>query len=284
MTIPLWKKQIDDIICNNFDKSFAVFGTGSASEKVMWTFGILESKIKCFFDNNNSSKVFYGKPLYSIEQLHKVDVDIIIIASQWYDDIEKQIRDIDSNILIFSPFSNKVYSNNKVKIGRYTYGANFETIARPELINEIGSFCSINKSVKIGTEGNHPIDLITTHPLLYREKYSFFPNLLTDEDWDEYNGKITIGNDVWIGANVVILPGVSIHDGAIIAAGAIVTKDVPPYAIVGGVPAKLIRYRFNETVIKKLLIIKWWNWDDGKIKNNLNLFLNPEQFVEEFFE
>ena len=98
------------------------------------------------------------------------------------------------------------------------------------------------------------------------------------------NNPVTIGNDVWIGANVCILPGISIGDGAVLAAGAVITKDVPPYAIVGGVPAKVIKYRFSEDIIKKLLKIKWWNWEEEKVKKNKDLFYDPVKFVERFSE
>lgn len=83
---------------------------------------------------------------------------------------------------------------------------------------------------------------------------------------------IEIGNDVWIGANVTILRGVHIGDGAVIGANTLVNKDIPPYAIVVGCPARVIKYRFEETVIQKLLNLKWWNWTDEKIQRNLALF------------
>lgn len=99
---------------------------------------------------------------------------------------------------------------------------------------------------------------------------------------ESFNELVTIGNDVWIGANVVILQGVHIGDGAIIAAGAVVTKDVDDYAIVGGVPAKLIRYRFSERQIKAFKEIQWWNWNMDKIQENMELFYRPEDFLKKF--
>ena len=97
------------------------------------------------------------------------------------------------------------------------------------------------------------------------------------------NKPVIIGNDVWIGANVIILPGTWIGDGAILAAGAVITKNVEPYAIVGGVPAKIIKKRFSDKIIEKMLLIKWWDWEDSEIKKNLELFYQPEKFVEKFY-
>lgn len=93
---------------------------------------------------------------------------------------------------------------------------------------------------------------------------------------------VNIGNDVWIGQNVVILPGVTIHDGAVLAAGAVVTHDVPPYTIVGGVPAKTIKKRYSDEIVDKLLRIRWWDWLDEQIKENLELFYQPDVFLKKF--
>jgi tetrahydrodipicolinate N-succinyltransferase len=97
-------------------------------------------------------------------------------------------------------------------------------------------------------------------------------------------GGITIGNDVWIGYRAIMLPGIEIGDGAVIGAGAIVTKDVPRYAVVGGSPAKLIRYRFPQDIISKLLDIQWWQWDDDKIKSEAVTLTGPiETFIAKHF-
>ena len=125
--------------------------------------------------------------------------------------------------------------------------------------------------------------MVTSYPLAN-------PAVIT---WDEYvkrnprvvsnvSNSVKIGNDVWIGANVCILPGVNIGDGAVLAAGAIVTKDVLPYVVVGGVPAKIIKYKFSEYIITKLLEIKWWDWDEKSFKENVDYFYDPIKFVERF--
>jgi len=130
----------------------------------------------------------------------------------------------------------------------------------------IGKFCSIARYVSL-QEVNHNPDKLTT----YFIRRNFFENEKCPDETIS-KGKIIIGNDVWIGAGAHILSGVRIGDGAIIAAGSVVSKDVPPYAIVGGVPAKLIKYRFDRDVVNKLLEIKWWDWPSEKLKNSFNLF------------
>lgn len=98
-------------------------------------------------------------------------------------------------------------------------------------------------------------------------------------------GGVTIGNDVWVGHAAIILPGVSIGHGAVVGAGAVVTRDVPPYTIVGGIPAKTIRLRYSQDVIDKLLAIRWWDWDDEKIKREAASLTGPiEAFIKRHFK
>lgn len=129
-------------------------------------------------------------------------------------------------------------------VGKYSTG--YEQFwHKPKLIQSIGAFCNISADNVNIAGGNHPLSTVSTHAFFFHNKYHFVNE---NHSIDNYanNGKIIIGNDVWIGANVSILPGVTIGDGAVLAAGAVVNKNVPPYAIVGGVPAKIIKYRFDE--------------------------------------
>lgn len=178
-----------------------------------------------------------------------------------------------------------VFHKNVSYRGKIGYGS---FIGSDSDINaNIGRFCSIGTKVRTIT-GTHPTKLfISTHPAFYSIKkqagFSYVDKSFFEEDVyvDEDRHVSVIGNDVWIGSNVVILPGVHIGDGAIIAAGAVVTHDVEPYTIVGGVPAKQIRKRFDGDVIEKLLQIKWWNWSIEKIKNKAFYFKNYNIFLEE---
>lgn len=129
----------------------------------------------------------------------------------------------------------------------------------------IGKFCSLANQICIGP-GEHYLDRISTYPIQIRT---------LNKGWDNVfpkNNDTVVGNDVWIGNSVTILSGVTIGDGAVIAAGAVVTKNVPPYAVVAGIPAKIIKYRFSNTTISKLMQLQWWNKDIDWMKKNEKIF------------
>jgi acetyltransferase-like isoleucine patch superfamily enzyme len=145
-------------------------------------------------------------------------------------------------------------------IGRHSYGKpNIVLFAGDSARVSIGSFCSLASEIEVMPGGNHPTDMVTTYPLRRRLAGTEQPG----EPWSK--GDVAIGNDVWIGRGVKILGGVTIGDGAVIAAYSVVTKDIPPYAIAAGVPARVVRTRFSEEVVERLLRIRWWEWDDAAI-------------------
>lgn len=132
--------------------------------------------------------------------------------------------------------------------------------------SEVGKYCSISWNVTVGAI-SHPYENITTHAFAYVPEIGGFTKVK-----NQLNVKTIIENDVWIGCNSVILPGIKVENGAVIGAGSVVTKSVPPYAIVVGVPAKVIGYRFTMEQIDKLQQIKWWNFEKNIIKKYIQLF------------
>lgn len=156
-------------------------------------------------------------------------------------------------------------------VGKHTYGHQSIQIAKWDECHHvrIGNFCSLAQGLKIFLGGNHRTDWITTFPFGHIHQ-SIFPNF-DGRGHPASHGNVIIGNDVWIGSDVTIMSGVTIGDGAVIAANSHVVKDVPAYSIVGGNPAKVIRFRFSPEQIAKLLEVQWWNWEDSKINVHLPL-------------
>lgn len=162
--------------------------------------------------------------------------------------------------------------------GKHTYGPEPKMIGVPEVAigSKIGKFCSIAENLQFIVRGSHMMDWVTTYPF-----QAIWGMDVPLHDLPPHS-PIIIGNDVWIAANVKIKQGVTIGDGAVLATECFVTKDVPPYAVVGGNPAKIIKYRFTEEQIKSLLDIKWWDWEDDKIKELVPLLVsnNIDKFIQ----
>lgn len=180
--------------------------------------------------------------------------------------------------LVLSPFFSvpDPYHHPQISIGRHTYGL---TPASIQLFSPgdrvvIGSFCSISRSARFIGGGEHHTTRVSTFPFLTRI-FDREPerDLVPDR-------RIRIGHDVWIGAHAVILSGADVGNGAIIAAGAVVTGSVPDYAVVAGVPAKLIRFRFEEPLRAELARTAWWGWSDDEIRRRVDSFYgDPASFI-----
>ena len=167
---------------------------------------------------------------------------------------------------LFSKTLRKIFSQyHTIDIGMYSYGGCFSLRNVPPGI-EIGRYCSFARNINIQNR-NHPLQNKSLHPFFFNPRFG-----LVESDFLTRT-KLKIGNDVWVGHNACILPSVSdIGDGAVIGAGSIVTKDVPPFAIMAGNPAQIIKYRFSKEVIEKIIQSAWWNKNIEELKNNESEF------------
>lgn len=241
-----------------------------------------EKIIKIFYDSLlNHKKVNYRNRI-NVKKIIKNKIRSLFfrIFPDVKNAIENANKVINSEII-----QNKTYLGKECKIypkarlsnsiiGNYTY------IAENSIINNtiIGKFCSVGPNLISGW-GIHPTNGVATHPMFY-SKTSPINISLSSENKIEEIKQISIGNDVFIGMNVTILDGVSIGDGAVIGAGAVVSKDIPPYAIAVGNPIKVIKYRFTDDIINRLLSIKWWELNDEELCLVEKYFFKIENFIE----
>lgn len=151
-------------------------------------------------------------------------------------------------------------------VGRYSYVGVRSWVVH----TKVGSFCSIANDVNIGL-AKHSLEYLSTSPI-FTEKRNGTGHSWVDKSCFEPSEQTVIGNDVWIGFRAIIRGGIRIGNGAVIGAGAVVTKDVPAYAIVGGVPAKVIRYRYPQDVVERLEKVKWWEMEESVLRRNLSMF------------
>lgn len=166
------------------------------------------------------------------------------------------------------------YFLHHVEFGDYSYIARNANVSNVK----IGKFCSIGPNFCCGL-GLHPTNGISTAPMFYSTAKQNGVSFVKEVIYEEQK-QTTIGNDVFIGANVTIIDGVTIGNGAVIGAGAVVVKDVPPYAVAVGVPAKVIKYRFDQDIIEKLLKIEWWNWSAEELQKVADKEFDVFEFVK----
>lgn len=174
-------------------------------------------------------------------------------------------------------YFNEKYNNTV--IGKYTYGYEF---LQNNHVMSIGAFTSIGPGQTV-VPNDHRLDWVSTSPILSLEEFGFSRINKMNDYCPENKREVVIGNDVWIGSNCIIFEGVTIGDGAVIAAGSIIRKDVPPYAVVVGVD-RIAKYRFAPEIIEKLLQIKWWQWEDEQINECLDDMYDIKEFIKRWQE
>lgn len=178
------------------------------------------------------------------------------LAKKWGGDVWKQ-QSIDIQPVTWGKYS---YADEDIEVS-FAENANLT----------IGKFCSIGRGCRIILGGNHRTDWISTFPFS-----ALFPDSPVIADYQVSKGNVTIGNDVWIGAGVTILSGVTIGDGAVIGAGSVVVRDVEPYSLVAGNPARFKKYRLDNAVIARLLELKWWDWPENEIKEFIPVLMSGD--------
>lgn len=307
MTTIILRKEISetmynlDLIKNGIEsclrlghKNFVIYPFGEigmqTQELLNKCYGIKES----FIIDKNLSK--YNNEIKSLEYLKEVDCSkyIFLVASINNDIREELIKTLEEYV----PSHNikdlvSIDNYERTYCGKYSYGP----LCNHWLVKRVGAFCSFAQGTDVVQ--NHPIQYISTHPFLYYSSHAsdiynsyneysrspwFFPDIEPMGEQYKFR-KITVGNDVWLGANVIITNSANIGNGVIAAAGAVITKDVPDYAVVAGVPAKIIRYRYTADQIEKLNQIRWWDWSDDNIKLYYSDFYEGiESFIKKHYK
>lgn len=167
------------------------------------------------------------------------------------------------------------------EIGRFTYMVSYNRLENVR----IGKFCSLGQNITIINTLHPSKNFVSTHPAFYstgRQAGKSFASTNTFVEHSLIEGrKVIIGNDVWIGSNATLMGGITIGNGAIVGAHSLVTKDVPPYAIVGGVPAKVIRYRFTPDQIERIEKVQWWDKDDKWLESHIKQFQSIDSFIKD---
>lgn len=264
-------------------RKLVFYGMGKLAEEAFFLLKANGIMVDFFVDRNYAVvHNFLGRQVYSYECLNAKEHYVIVIPLQYYAQISATLQKIgfteEQDFCKWDSLCSEDISYDGVLIGKHSHGffafADCLGESTKNYISSVGRYVSINKTAFMG--GDHKMSVTTSHEV-YR--------MAGIEDKMKLpKNRVAIGNDVWIGANTFINASKvkSIGDGAIIAAGAVVVTDVPPYAIMCGVPAKVKKYRFSEEEIEILQKVQWWNWSEEEIKENAELFLDEKSFFEKY--
>lgn len=289
-------------------KKLILYGAGNCGRKYLEKIG--KDNIFAFADSDKeiTGKIIDGKIVMSTQELIEEKENIVIYPSVSKDKYESVIQKIVQqgleDCIIYSPYPNLVkagyhsFQGFNVKYGGSNYLGSYSYIENSELgygsyigyntkveNSIIGKYTSIGPDVHV-IRGQHPAHgFVSTHPAFYSIQNAVSLSYVNRPLFKEYRYieneiAVKIGNDVWIGDRVSIMEGVTIADGSVVASGAMVVKDTKPYSIVGGVPAKIISYRFNQEEINFLLNLQWWNKDCGWIEKHAEYFNDIKRLME----
>lgn len=279
------------LVPNLKQRELIIWGSGAMARELFHVCAMLGSGVGYFIDGTDEhagEEIFGAKVLGADEGIaRRSPQSLIVVASMWWREIGVDL--INRGLEFPRDFILAQRSTSSTKwaadardaiplfIGRHSREfdkgfLHFFQFVRPRFI---GAFCSISATAQIVP--NHRKDAITTHPFPYNS-FDGMTDIEARDGYAAFNPALSIGNDVWFGADAKILPGISIGNGAIIGANAVVTRNVPAYAIMAGSPARIVRYRFAEDKIALLEAVKWWTWPDRRIKAHLAAFTNPDQF------
>lgn len=282
-------------------KKYIIFPFGEVGIQVKRILNSAYDIKEAYIIDNHLCK--YNSKIKQISFLEKLECRdyCLILASldkTIYEELKSSVKKyfLDENIAEFS--SMLAYAEEQIqdvtKIGKYSYGP---LCRNHPYIEKIGAFCSFAPGTEVVQ--NHETKYLTTHPMIYSGanlenfrnymesayKDWYFPGVHPKKDKFEKRRRIQIGNDVWLGENVIITNYSNIGNGVIAGAGAVITKDVPDYAIVAGVPARIIRYRYLPKEIEALKQIAWWDWTDEEIRERYDDFYLPiMEFIEKYLK
>lgn len=290
------RKAIEQNLQSGEERLFAIYPFGEFGIKTKQIlnecFGIKEYLI---LDNGFCKTNKNVKPLEYLSEIDMSGITVLFTAGNPdIQDIVKQnlLKYCNENQIV-EIFPISMSHLPKTKYGKYSYGP----LCNHVLVEEVGAFCSFAAGTDVLR--NHPTQYISTHPFLYYgttanniyKKYEDYKDRpwyfdeVSPKGTDEKTRRIIIGHDVWLGHNVLITNGANIGNGVIAAAGAVITKDVPDYAVVAGVPARIIRYRYTAEQIEMLNKVAWWEWSDDKIRECYDdFYLDIEEFLKKHYK